>query len=85
MTTPIKLNKYIESSKASCLNEKKEGSGREALVSSSLVTSDCDAQLIFIIPFKTQVKLTELNIGIPPLRMLYFQHLSLLFALHDLQ
>ena len=66
------LYQKIDFSKMECLNELEESSGKRVFRpwerrldknSSDCVTSDCDAELLFNIPFTGNIKLKVININ----------------------
>ncbi|KAH7821081.1 putative PITH domain [Monocercomonoides exilis] len=58
---------HIDIDKVMCLNEKRSGSGRSVIASISRLESDCDEQLIVVVPFKTNVKLSQILLTVTSL------------------
>lgn len=59
------ISKFIAANQVVCLNEKQSGSAQKACVTTTRLQSDCDEQLLIIIPFSQIVTLKELMLGVP--------------------
>ena len=60
------LTQFVSSDKVICLNEKRDGSGQQLCITTTRLQSDCDEQLILVIPFSEVVTLSSLILGVPP-------------------
>lgn len=75
------LTKFVAVDKVICLNEKQAGSGQKACITTTRLLSDCDEQLLLMVPYREIVTLTSISVGVPNDGLLFYKVFSFDFFL----
>lgn len=73
------LTKFVAVDKVICLNEKQAGSGQKACITTTRLLSDCDEQLLLMVPYREVVTLSSISIGVPNDGLLFITFFLLIF------